>query len=85
MWGGRRGLWLWVAVVGWVARYAAALDGRERLTFADVGYALGITDRAATRVPALGAFAERTRAVYLLRDDGIARLLQAYALWEIAG
>lgn len=80
--GGMTALWLSIAVAGWLARHAAALDDRTRLTFADVGYALGIVDRAATRVPALGAFAERARVVYLLRDDGIARLLQAFALWD---
>ena len=76
---GLTALWLSVAAAGWLARQSAAIDGRRALTFADVGSALGIVDRAATRVPALGSIAERARVVYLLREDGIARLLDAFS------
>ncbi len=72
--------WLSVAAAGWLARYAAAAAGRNALTFEDAAFALGVVDRAATRLPALGTFAERTRIGYLLDDDGVARLLREFAL-----
>jgi len=69
-----------VAAVGWLARYLAAADGADRLQFPYAATALGMVDRAATRLPALGTWAERNRIVYLRMDDGIARLLKAYPL-----
>jgi hypothetical protein len=72
-------LWLSVAVAGWLARLRAASEGRVTLTSADAGLALGVVDRAATRLPALGTFAERTRLAYLFRDDGLARLIHEFA------
>jgi len=80
--GGLAALWLSMAVVGWLARYAAAADARTALTHEDIAMAMGVVDRAASRVPALGTFAERTRVTYLLREDGVARLLGAYRLTE---
>ncbi len=69
--------WLSVAAAGWLARYAAAASGRSVLNFEDIACALGVVDRAATRLPALGTLAERTRVGYLLEDDGVARLISA--------
>ena len=79
---GLTALWLSIVVVGWLARYGAAGAGREAITLDDVGTAIGVVDRAASRVPALGTFAERARITYLLRDDGIARLVAAYRLTD---
>jgi hypothetical protein len=79
---GLTALWLGVATAGWLARYAAALRGVGAVSFADAGFALATVDRAATRLPALGAMAERARVSYLLRDDGPARLIRAYSLLE---
>ena len=45
----------------------------------DVARALGMVDRAATRLPSLGTAAERARARFLADDDGVARLLYEYA------
>lgn len=73
-------LWLSVAAIGWLARYSAALKGAGSVAFEDVGRAVGIVDRAASRLPALGTVAERMRSAYLLRDDGVARLLRAYSV-----
>jgi hypothetical protein len=73
-------LWLTVAAVGWLARCSAATAARDSVTFDDFAQMLGVVDRAATRLPALGTVAERTRVAYLLADDGLARLLAAYAL-----
>jgi lysine-N-methylase len=75
---GLAALWLSIAVAGWLARYAAATDSRPTFHRADLGWGIGIVDRAATRLPALGTLAERARASYLLRDDGVARLLQRF-------
>lgn len=67
-----------VAAAGWLARYHAAVAGREELTFENVGEGLAMVDRAATRAPALGTVAERARLAYLIRDDGLARVAAAY-------
>lgn len=77
---GLAALCLCVASAGWIARYIAAADGRTTFGFDDVGLALGIVDRAATRLPALGAVSERARIVYVIRDDGLARLLGDFSL-----
>jgi|CXWL01.1.fsa_nt_gi lysine-N-methylase len=71
-------LCLSVAVSGWLARYLAAASGSHRIRFQDVATALGMVDRATTRLPALGTWTERNRIAYLLIDDGLARLLSAY-------
>jgi len=75
MFAGLAALWLSVAAVGWLARYRAAADRRSEARFEDVAVALGMVDRAATRLPALGTLAERSRVAYLVREDGLARLL----------
>ncbi|MCH7592212.1 MAG: YkgJ family cysteine cluster protein [Planctomycetes bacterium] len=77
---GLAALCLSVAAAGWIVRYIAAAEGRTMFGFDDVGLALGIVDRAATRLPALGAVSERARIVYVLRDDGLARLLGDFTL-----
>jgi hypothetical protein len=73
---------LCIAAAGWIARFRAAASGRAKFEFSDVAAALGIVDRAATRLPALGTLAERTRIAYLQGDDGVARLLARYPLTE---
>ena len=77
---GLSAMFLSIASAGWIARYIAAADGRTMFGFDDVGPALGIVDRAATRLPALGAVTERARIAYVIRDDGIARLLGDFTL-----
>ena len=79
---GLSGLCLGVTAVGWLARYRAASLGRAALEFDDVARALGVMDRAATRLPALGTMAERTRITYLMADDGVGRLVYTYRLTE---
>lgn len=81
---GLAALWLSVAVAGWLARYAAAADGRSTASFADAARALGVVDRAATRLPILGTMAERARIVYLLKEAGVPRLVWANRLLEHA-
>jgi len=78
-------LWLSTAAAGWLARYHAAAEQRASVSFENFARALGIIDRAATRLPALGAVSERVRVSYLLADDGLARLISAYAALEPAG
>ena len=73
-------LWLSAAAAGWLGRYHAALNGKKSLDAFGAGLALGLVDRAATRLPALGTVAERARVSYLLDDDGIARLLTHYSM-----
>lgn len=75
---GLSALWLSVAVAGWLARFSAACSNRTAITYDDVAHALGIVDRAATRLPALGLFSERARVLYLLQDEGIVRLIHQY-------
>ncbi len=75
-------LWLSVAVAGWVARHIASADKRNMVSKDDITTALGVVDRSATRAPALGAAAEQIRLTYLMNDDGIARLLFRYALFD---
>jgi len=76
---GLAALWLAIAAAGWLGRLRASTEGRTVMRFDDAAYALGVVDRAATRLPALGAAAERVRVSYLLRDDGVARLVRTYA------
>jgi len=77
---GLTALWLSVAAAGWLARYIAAADGKPSVSWKDSAAAVGVVDRAATRLPVLGTFSERARVSYLLRDDGVPRLLYAYSL-----
>ena len=73
---GLAALCLSIAAAGWLARYVAAVRGEKRLSFDAMALALGVVDRAATRLPSLGTTAELTRIRYLENDGGIARLLQ---------
>lgn len=75
---GLSALWSAVAATGWLARYHAAGHGRNQLEFSDIAAALAVVDRAATRLPSLGTAAERLRQVYLLRNDGVCRLVSRY-------
>ncbi len=77
---GLAALWLSMATAGWLARYVAVARRREAIIFDDVARAIGMVDRAATRLPALGNAAEKARLKYLSVDDGITKLLQCYRL-----
>ena len=79
---GMAALWLGVASAGWLARLAASLDGSELVTLAHAARAIGVIDRAATRVPAVGTVTERVRVSYLIEGDGLARLLAAFRMTE---
>lgn len=72
-------LMLSVAVAGWLGRYFAATTGRSSCEAEDFVRAIGVVDRAAGRLPELGSRAARLRLVYLLRDEGILRLLRKWA------
>lgn len=75
---GMGALWLSLAAAGWLARLRAAAQGRVEVSFDDFAHSLGVVDRAATRLPGPGAWAERIRVGYLMKSDGVARLLRAY-------
>ncbi len=77
---GLSAFWLSLSVAGWLARYCAAIDERGTVSFDDIGVGLGLVDRGAARLPALGTVAERVRTSYFLMDDGLARALQHYTL-----
>ncbi|UCC31288.1 MAG: YkgJ family cysteine cluster protein [Phycisphaerales bacterium] len=77
---GLAALWLSLAAASWLARCGAASEGKSSVSVEDIGKALGMVDRAATRLPALGTMTERARVSYLLKDDGMARLIHAYSL-----
>lgn len=77
---GLAALCLSTAAIGWLARYVAAVRREKSVSFDAVAAALGIVDRAASRLPALGTAAEKTRLYYLDGDDGLARLIGAYRL-----
>lgn len=78
-------LWLSIAAAGWLARYHAAVERRLSISFEDFATSLGIVDRAATRLPALGTMTEKARMSYLMGDDGLARLMTAYAALGATG
>ena len=67
---------LGVATVGWVARWHAVACGRTSVTLVDMQAAVGRIDRTAGRAPWLGGAAERWRIAYLLRDNGMRRVLR---------
>lgn len=79
---GLAALCLSIAATGWLARHLCAGRQDDRISFNNVASALGVVDRAATRLPSLGTTAERARIRFLNIDDGLARLLQACALIE---
>jgi deoxyribose-phosphate aldolase len=53
-------LWLIPAAAGWLARLRALSGNRREVHFEDFAAALGVLDRAATRLPAPGTWAEAT-------------------------
>lgn len=77
---GLTALWLATAAAGWLARYVAAARGHDAVTFDDAAEALGMVDRAATRLPSLGAKAERARAAYFREEDGVAAVVWRYVV-----
>ncbi|MGB0715232.1 MAG: YkgJ family cysteine cluster protein [Phycisphaerae bacterium] len=72
---GLSALCLSVAAIGFLGRAICAAEGRDLVTAEDCVRATGAIDRAASRLPALGTMAERTRIAYLWEDDGLARLV----------
>ena len=75
--GGLSALWLSITSVGWIARYLCARRNAEAFSFDDVASALGVVDRAATRLPALGTTAERARERFFQENDGLPRAVRA--------
>jgi lysine-N-methylase len=76
---GLSALFLSLVVTGYLSRMIAAAEARDEVEFDDVIRALALVDSAATRLPALGTVAERTRIAYLWENDGIARLVERYS------
>lgn len=79
---GLAGLILAIACTGWLARCIAAGAGRDQLGFSDAATAIGIVDRAATRLPALGTWTERSRIRYLAAQDALPGLAWHLRLTE---
>lgn len=77
---GLRGLWMSVAVLGWLARYFAAARQGECVTTPDVVQGLALVDGAIGRSASLGTAGERLRLEFLARDEGFARLLGHWRL-----
>ncbi|MEK6644113.1 MAG: YkgJ family cysteine cluster protein [Planctomycetota bacterium] len=73
-------LLLAVATIGWLARYHAAKDGRDKFCFDDLMRAVGVVDRTAGRARELGAKSAQLRVTYLRNEDGLLRLLRAYPI-----
>ena len=71
-----------IVAVGWVARYIAATERRTVLKLGDVSGAVRVIDRGVTRVRALGTIAERGRIAFLMDNEGIAGLIDAYRMVE---
>jgi len=65
-----------IAAAGWLSRFRAACRGATAFGFDEVAAAIGVVDRAATRLPALGTFAERARMTYLFQGEGLRRLVR---------
>ncbi len=65
------------AAVGWLARLHAAGSGVKTPRLVDVQAAVGRIDRTAGRAVWLGGWSERMRLSYLVRDDGLRRLVAA--------
>lgn len=77
---GYSALLLAVSAIGWLGRLIAAANGAAHVRFSDAAVAMGIIDRAATRLPALGTWTERNRLVFLHLNDGLIRLVHRYRL-----
>lgn len=76
-------LWLSVAVIGWWARYFAAIRQAEAFGLEDMVRSLGVVDAGAGRIPILGSSAERLRLRFLQANQGIARLVERYSPWPV--
>lgn len=63
------------ASVGWLARFEAAHAACTVVSLAHVQHALRRIDRTAGRAPWLGRNSERLRLAFLVRDDGLRRVL----------
>jgi len=68
-------LMLNVAAIGWLARLHAAGFERDEILVQDVRAAVGRIARTAGRAPWLGRRSERLRLRWLVRDEGLRRLL----------
>lgn len=77
---GLKTLALNLACTSWLARLHAAGVGRDAIALEDVQAALGRIDRTAGRAKWLSTPTEKLRLKYLSMDDGLRRLLAAYAL-----
>ena len=78
MFSGLAAISLALSATGWLARLIASTQSCGTIGADDVCQALGIVDRAATRLPAPGSVAERLRVGYLMQNDGLARLARAF-------
>ncbi len=72
-------LWLSVAVIGWWARYFAAIRRAVAFGLEDLVRALGVVDAGVGRIPILGSRAERLRLRFLQANQGIASLVERYS------
>ena len=63
------------ATVGWLARLHAVGSKAHAPSLANVQAAVGRIDRTAGRAVWLGGWSERMRLAYLVRDDGLRRLV----------
>lgn len=70
------------AVMGWLARYSAAVGGRDAATFEDVVAAVSAVDRNAGRAKELGARSAALRLRYMVDNDAIGGLLERYRMWD---
>lgn len=77
---GLRGLWVSIAVTGWVARWHAVGDDRRVLCFEDVVRAIGIVDLATLQLPPRRRMTTRLRVEYLSGDDGLLRVMLVWPL-----
>lgn len=75
---GLAALSLCAACVGWLARFEAARASRNAVALADVQSALRRIDRTSGRAPWLGRKSERLRLAFLVRDDGLRRVLREH-------
>ena len=78
---GLAALWMRVAVVGWWARYFAAVRHVPSFGLEELVRALGVVDAGAGRIPVLGSNVERLRLRFLQSNQGIASLVDRYLPW----
>ncbi len=63
------------ATIGWLSRLHAVQSHEDAPRLANVQAAVGRIDRTAGRAVWLGGWSERMRLAYLIRDDGLRRLI----------